>query len=110
MVLVVSIAGVIYAILLAVALNYAKSDVPQALLALLSKPQSHETWKVLTDLEAPIDSETGPTSSMSCMIQGGMRVGLWVESHLPGWLIKEWRCIPVTEVQSFLKQHAGADI
>ncbi len=104
--------GILYALLIAtvIATTPARSEIPEALLALLSKPHLDDSWKLLTDLTAPIDSETGPTSSKSCMIQGMVRIPLWVTKHMPGWEVKEWRCVPVDEVKTFIEQHRGAEI
>ena len=85
---------------------------PQALVAWLVRTDDPtiETWQVLTDLGAPLDSEAGPTTSPNCTIQAMIRVPLWLREHMPGWEIREWRCIPVTEVRQFLSEHRAANI
>lgn len=85
---------------------------PQALLARLvrSDDPTVEAWRVLTDLDAPIGSETGPTTSPNCAVQAMIRVPVWLREHMPGWEIREWRCIPVTGVRQFLRIHRAANI
>jgi len=85
---------------------------PQALVAWLVRGDDPtvEVWQVLTDLDAPLGSETGPTTSPNCTIQAVIRVPLWLREHMPGWDVREWRCIPVTEVRRFLSEHRAANI
>jgi len=85
---------------------------PQALVARLVRSDDPriETWQLLTDLDAPVGSETGPTTSPNCTVEAMIRAPLWLRDHMPSWEISEWRCIPATEVDRFLKNHRAADI
>lgn len=85
---------------------------PQALVAWLVRTDDPavETWKVLTDLDAPLGSETGPTTSPNCTIQAMVRVPMWLREHMPGWEVREWRCIPVNDVRRFLNEHRAENI
>ncbi len=85
---------------------------PQALVVRLARSDDPniEIWRALTDLEAPVGSETGPTTSPNCGIEAIVRIPIWLRDHLPGWEVREWRCIPAADVDQFLKSHRAADI
>jgi hypothetical protein len=87
-------------------------ETPHALVVLLVRTDDEKTriWEAVTDLAAPIDSETSPTSSMNCTAEAMTRMPHWLSDHRPGWDLREWRCLPVDEVEAFLKRHRGAEI
>lgn len=85
---------------------------PQALVVRLARNDDPkiEIWRSPTDLEAPVGSETGPTTSPNCAVEAMVRIPIWLRDHLPGWEVREWRCIPAADVDRFLKSHRAADI
>lgn len=89
------------------------AEVPQALVVLLAHGQDPRlrSWRLITDLEAPVGSETGPAlSGMACAVQAATRLPTWLSGHMPGWQLREWRCLPVDEVTAFLAAHGARDI
>lgn len=85
---------------------------PHALVVLLERSDDPgvEIWRLLTDVEAPVGSETGPTTSINCAVEAMTRIATWLHGHMPGWELKEWRCLPVGDVEGFLERHRGAAI
>ena len=91
----------------------AAAEAAQALIVRLThKDDAHvQSWRVVTDLDAPVGSESGPApSAMACNIQAATRLPNWLSTHMPGWQIREWVCLPVDEVAAFLAAHGTADI
>jgi hypothetical protein len=110
-------AAFLYLLLLFMAFAVAPSpglaaEPPHALVVLLSRSDDTrvETWRLLTDIAAPIGSEQGPTTSVNCAVEAMTRTALWLRDHMPGWEVKEWRCMPVAEVERFLRSHRAAEI
>lgn len=89
------------------------ADSAQALVVLLVHAEDSrlESWRLVSDLGAPVGSETGPAATgMACTIQAATRLPTWLAGHMPGWELREWRCLPVREVAAFLAAHRSADI
>ena len=111
-------AAFLYALILLAALALAPpparaAESPQALVVLLAHGEdpSLRSWRLISDLEAPIGSETGPAATgMACTIQAATRLPAWLSGHMPGWEVREWRCLPVADVAAFLAAHSAADI
>ena len=82
------------------------AEPPQALVVRLARHDDPkvQSWRLVTDLEAPIGSETGPAvTSMACAVSAATRLALWLGDHMPGWDVTEWRCLPVNEAERFLE-------
>jgi hypothetical protein len=89
------------------------AEPPQALVVRLARHDDPkvQSWRLVTDLEAPIGSEAGPAvTSMACAVSAATRLALWLGDHMPGWDVTEWRCLPVAEAERFLKSGHTTDI
>lgn len=111
-------AAFLYVLILLAALALAPQpaialESPQALVVLLAHGEDPHlrSWRLVSDLEAPVGSETGPAATgMACTIQAATRLATWLSGHMPGWQVREWRCLPVGQVAAFLAAHSSADI